>query len=406
MAKGNVELIHQCKTDAQRDSCSKLLMQYWRDNGEEEAAKHMEDVFLTEPYNNWTYRAAGVHAVYPSGSTSEVYNRFAKGTKIVNGIVQLNVSKEVFFQKSLPSLLSEARMNRNGYNVVLPDRAPNELVSICRIMKRERDTLVLVQGKMWLVNIGSGVGKCITGERLNRYVEGEAGNDELFGGGSSCPLEKARHMVNTTRGMCRVEVLDTGGVIGDCEDCTKKLQCSGTVFIKNELGKLKPPLRQRFKATQQRKQGRPKKNGLSGLEAGLPPPEPPRDDVASYFERKELKDIKATALELGLSTHRQVSEPEGVVETDKVLKSRLIGELVDLERDGRTSSSSVEPVEVGSLKRPPNATKKRSAASKKKRRTSDGEATSKESSSTTVTHSRSGRAQKPSSVNSRYLYSP
>jgi hypothetical protein len=337
-AKHHVAMLHQCKSKAQFDVCLSLYLDDWRGRGEEEAAEAFQQVYGSDPYCNFFQGASKVRGNIVSGSAQESYHSELKGSKRRDAIIPVNVSRQSFFNVSIPKLMEDIVGNRNGGKLVVPGeetRIPrydavaylmNPEVDLKKIEPEPSDGEDIVN--VYWANCPQAISKPITEARLVKHKAAIAGDSTVFhsndGGGIRSAADVASHMINTSNSLCRIIVDGNGVVIGDCFNCSKKLICGACVLVRDQLGQYRPCLKELVRSIPAKKRGRAQNQKLGGLCKGLRLVEP-EDNDQRYLATLCLEDLEWITKEAGIAS-MMVS---GISKSEE--RQLLVQELVELK---------------------------------------------------------------------------
>jgi hypothetical protein len=323
-----------CKTQEQFNACMNLLCDEWIEQGETNAADYIRSEHGTYPHNKWWYCAAGKQekrcnfvlqilqyfsplllfgrhllfvlagatpGIYPTGNIAESHQRI-KGTSSIPKKIDKNCSMSNLVSTQLPNLIASEgqRMSTLVAGRKDPRPEPSALALVSAMLFRANIDLskkVDNAGNLvcYFANTRRRIGFPVA-SRLLEYHEALEGKSELFIKRIGSDRSKvAAEMIAATRSICRITVSqDKSGktiVMGDCEDCIKKLgyDCPGVLIVK-DVEKLDGgiPLSKRWLVQDQlgRKNGTQDASGLGGLEK----PKSKRKRTPGVFveDRKEL----------------------------------------------------------------------------------------------------------------------
>lgn len=243
----HVALIHHCKTSDQRNRACELIIRHWISLGEDKCADLFYRSHCKQPYCNWNYSCTGVAGVHPSNCPSESTNEHSiKGREAV---VQKNASLEATITESIPSLLEDdALKKQDPCTVVTPDVCSGLMVTVTTFLEKGVDIIQLGDSS-WICNARYNIGVPLCENRRRLIAAAEDGLEHLFREEGMNDATVCKAMVDTTRCVCFVTKHDDGLIIGDCENCIKRLghNCPGACFIRNQEDRLKIQLHTRRK---------------------------------------------------------------------------------------------------------------------------------------------------------------
>jgi hypothetical protein len=243
----HLQLLTRCKSYELFEKCFEGVMDLWRDAGEGVAAYHLKKGY--GPHTNWYGWFIGCtrhgpdaneedFSPIPDSQPHESYYGHAKPD-----FLKQRTKKEDFFGgQGVHDLLKLNMLKHTGCTIVAPTSIQPPLLSIVAMMDPSID--LLQQGDVWYVNAHAGIGTAITVARIKAF-------EAFMTADVTVDSANAVSVLQHVRDLCRVRYIEHPSVPDlhyqcPCKLFSLRMECPGTMLVKDSLAILQPPLSASF----------------------------------------------------------------------------------------------------------------------------------------------------------------